>query len=301
MDVGAAPLRVLELLEHHHGCSFAEHEAVPLVVKRPTGPRRLVIAGGERGQQIEAGDSKGMDHAVGAAGQHHIGLATAHDLSSLANRLARSRTGREAVEVWPLGIEQASKMPGRHVGLLLDFCKRMERLQSLFRELGHVEHVAGDRRVHHPREGVEVLLPFAAAQVDAQPGWVCRKPLQQTRILHGLERRSRCEFCVPTAEPPARGVLPLVADVPVADLGRDLGREPRGVKHRCHADARSARHQVFPQRLHAQAQRRDAAYARDHHPAPAGHHRRPPPTTGVCRDHHSGRTSRFPASSRPMS
>ena len=301
MDVGAAPLRVLQFLQHHHGRPLAEHEAVAVVVKRPAGPSGFFVAGGEGREQVEPGDAEGMDHAVRAAGEHDVGLTPADNLGSLPDRLARSCAGCEAVEVGPLCIEQSREVAGGHVRLLLYLRERMKRLQSFFRELRHVEHVARDRRIHHAGEGVEVLLPFAAAQVDAQPRRIGGQAVRQAGILHRLERGPRREFRVTPAEPPTGRVLALVADVPVANLGRDLGRESRGVKHRRQAHARRPHHQVFPEWLHAQAKRRNAAHARDHHPAPAGHHRHPPLTTGVCRDHHSGRTRGLPASSRPTS
>ena len=225
MDVGTAPLCVFEFLQHHHGRPLAEHEAVALVVKRPAGPSGLVVAGGEGSEQVEPGDAEGMDHAVRAAGEHHVGLTAADDLGSLADRLTRSRTGREAVEVGPLRVEQSREVAGGHVRLLLHLRERVERLQSLFRELRHVEHVARDRGIHHAGEGVEVLLPFAAAQIDAQSRRIGGQTVQQAGILHCLQRRARREFRVATAESPAGGVLALVADVPIADLGGNLGRE----------------------------------------------------------------------------
>ena len=219
MDVSAAPLRVFEFLQHHHGRALAKHEAVAVVVERPAGPGGLVVAGGEGGEQVEPGDAKGMDHAVRAAGEHHVGLAAADDLGSLADRLARSRAGCEAVEVGTLRVEQSGEVAGGHVRLLLHLRERMERLQPLLRELRHVEHVSRDRRIHHAGEGVEVLLTLTAAEVDTQSRRIGGQAVRQACILHRLQRRAGREFRVPTAESPAGSFLSLVADVPVADLG----------------------------------------------------------------------------------
>ncbi len=83
----------------------------------------------------------------------------------LAGRGAR----REAVEVGSLRVEHRREVAGGHVRLLLHLGERVQRLEAEFRELRHVERVALDRRHHHPREGGEVLLPFAAAEIDAEP------------------------------------------------------------------------------------------------------------------------------------
>ena len=41
----------------------------------PRGPVRVVVARRQRGQQVEARDAQGVDHAVRAAGEHEVGVA----------------------------------------------------------------------------------------------------------------------------------------------------------------------------------------------------------------------------------
>ena len=94
-----------------------------------------------RGEQIEAGDAEGMDHGVGAAGEHDVGLAAADDFDRLADRLAAGGAGGQAVDVRPLGAEQSGQVAGRHVGLLLHLGDGMERFDALADEPGHVELV----------------------------------------------------------------------------------------------------------------------------------------------------------------
>ena len=45
IDVGAAPLGVLVLLEHNHTGALAQNEAVAVLVPRPRSRGRVVIAG----------------------------------------------------------------------------------------------------------------------------------------------------------------------------------------------------------------------------------------------------------------
>src|SRR5262249_32492414 len=48
VDLGAAPLRVLQLLEDHHPGAFAEHEAVTVHIPGAAGSGGIVVAGAER-------------------------------------------------------------------------------------------------------------------------------------------------------------------------------------------------------------------------------------------------------------
>ena len=143
VDLGAAGLGVLQRFEDHHAGPFAQHEAVAVAVEGPRGLGGLVVAGAQGGQQVEAGHAEGMDHGVRAAGEHHVGLAAADDLDRLADRLAAGGAGRQAVDVRPLGVEEAGQVAGRHVRLLLQLGDRVQRFQALLGELGQVER---DRR-----------------------------------------------------------------------------------------------------------------------------------------------------------
>ena len=83
---------------------------------------------------MEPADAKRMDHAVGAAGQHHIDFAGANHLGRLADRLAARGTRRDAVGVRPLGIEAGRQMRGRHVQFQFQFVVGAPQPQRLFGE-----------------------------------------------------------------------------------------------------------------------------------------------------------------------
>ena len=119
-------------------------------------------------QQIEAGDAEGMDHAVRAAGEHHVGVAAADDLGGLADGLAAGGAGRQAVGVRPLGVEHAGQVAGRHVGLLLQLDRRVQPFQAGLGEQRQVELAAGQALVIIRAKQSKILLAFAAAQVDAE-------------------------------------------------------------------------------------------------------------------------------------
>ena len=270
MDLCPAALGMLEFLEHHHRRSLAEDEAVTFIVERPARLRRVVVARRERGEEIEAGDAEGMDHAVGAPRQHHVGLATADKLDRFADCLARGGAGGEAVEVRAIGVEHRGEMPRRHVRLLLHLRQRMERFEADPRELGNVERAPLDRQRHHLREGVKILVHLAAADVHPHPGRVRLEPVGQAGVAHRLERRPGCKARVAAAVLPAFDRLAFVGDRPVADLGGDLRGETRRVEDRRPTDPRGSDLEIGPQILDADAQRRHAADPRDHDAPPVG-------------------------------
>ena len=101
----------------------------------------------------------------------------------------------------------------------------MERLEADPRELGDVEGAPLNRHGHHLREGVEILLPLATAEVDPHPRRVGFEAVGQAGVAHRLERRAGRKAGVAATVLPALDRLAFVGDRPVADLGRDLRGE----------------------------------------------------------------------------
>ena len=76
IDLGAARLGVLELLEHDDAGALAHDEAVAVLVIGARGALGLVVeAGRERAAGGEAGDREAADRRFRAAGDHHVGIA----------------------------------------------------------------------------------------------------------------------------------------------------------------------------------------------------------------------------------
>ena len=105
---------------------------------------------------------------------------------------------------------------------------------------------------------MEVLLPFAAAEINAETGRI-DLALFEPGVAHGLGGRADGKAGVPTVMLPGRRIFTDGRNVPVANFGRDLGGKATGVKQRRVADARRSGQQLRPGRLHIAAQGSDAA------------------------------------------
>ena len=122
---------------------------------------------------------------------------------------------------------------------------------------------------HHAGEAIEILLTFAAAQVDAKPGGVDAAD-RDARVVDGLawrrRRRSRCAGRdASTPRGPRRH-----RDVPIANLGRDFGGKVAGVEDRRRPDAGVACLTARSTLFHFGPQRGHPANAGDHN-ASGGH------------------------------
>ena len=87
-------LGMFELFQDEHAGPFAQHEAVAVVIEGTRGVSWGLRWRREGREQVETGDAERMDHAVCAAGEHHVGIAAADDLRRLADRLAARRRRR---------------------------------------------------------------------------------------------------------------------------------------------------------------------------------------------------------------
>ena len=184
VDGGSPGLGVLQLLQDEHAAALAEDEAVAVAVERPARPRGVVVAGRHRRQEDEPGEAERVDHAVGAAGEHHVGVAAADQLGRLADRLGAGGARRLAGRVRPPGAEDGRQVPDRSPGLLLGFAGRVEGPQPEAREPGRVDAALAGRAVDQVDEAVEVLLSLARAEVDPEAGAI-RRCVVEPRVRHG--------------------------------------------------------------------------------------------------------------------
>ena len=93
VDARAARLGVLELLEHQHARALAQHEAVAVDVPGAAGRRGIVVARGQRARRAEAADAERADRRLGAAGDHHVGIAVFDQARGLADAVIGRRAG----------------------------------------------------------------------------------------------------------------------------------------------------------------------------------------------------------------
>ena len=123
----------------HHPRPFAEDEAVAVAVERPAGAGGLVVAGRERGEEVEAGHAEGVDHAVGAAREHDVGVP--RRMISVASPIA-CELAAQAVRQLAFG-PRAPKIPARwpagRARLLLGLVDRVQFLQTPAGEAGGVD------------------------------------------------------------------------------------------------------------------------------------------------------------------
>ena len=106
VDGGSARPRALELLEHHDARPLAHDEPGPCRVERPGRPRRILVLGDETAHRAEAGKEQRMDARLRTAGQHRVGVAAPHELSSLADGVRAGSAGRDDRVVRPTDTER---------------------------------------------------------------------------------------------------------------------------------------------------------------------------------------------------
>ena len=106
VDLGAARLGVLELFEHQRAGALSHHEAVAVLVIRTRGARRIVVEfGRQRPQRREAGERQPVDRRLGAARDHHVGVAKRDHAAGVADRMRAGRAGGDHRMIRPLQAE----------------------------------------------------------------------------------------------------------------------------------------------------------------------------------------------------
>ncbi len=221
----------LVVFEDDDGGAFAEDEAVAVEIERARCFLRHGVVFGEGREQVEAGDAEGVDHAVGAAGEHDVGLAAADDFGRFADGLAAGGTGGEAVEVRAFGAEVRGDVRDRHVRFLFELELRVESLEAFLDERGQIELAVFERGDHHVAEVVEILLAFAGAEVDAEAIGV--DGAEDAGIVRRPAGRRRWRtWCGGHAFPKRLRVFAIVGDRPIVDFGRDARGEVAGVEER---------------------------------------------------------------------
>ena len=116
VDVGAAGLGVLELLEHQAAGALADHEAVAAGVERPRGVRGIVVARAESAGGGEAGHADRADGRLAAAGEHHVGVAAADDAGGVADGVRAGGAGGAGGAQRTLGAQLERHVRRAHVG-----------------------------------------------------------------------------------------------------------------------------------------------------------------------------------------
>ena len=102
-------------------------------------------------------------------------------------------------------------MAGRHARLLLGLARRVEHLEPEAREECLVDLARAGRAMDEVDEGREVLLPFARAEVNAEPLGSTVRCAGQPGVLHRHRRGGQGELRGPAMVAPALGVGAIIS------------------------------------------------------------------------------------------
>src|SRR3990172_3762984 len=88
INMCAPPQGALESLHQNPSRPFGDHKAVPIKIKRPARPLRLIVAGRERPERAKAGEAKRRDGRLAPSGQDGIGQTLAQRLEGFADGMS---------------------------------------------------------------------------------------------------------------------------------------------------------------------------------------------------------------------
>jgi hypothetical protein len=106
---------VLERLEDHDARPLAHHEAVAVLVERPAGLLRLVVARRERTHRGKSTDAHRRNRRFRSAGNHHFRIAAADDFVRFADGMSRRRACRARRKVRAARVESNRDLARRQV------------------------------------------------------------------------------------------------------------------------------------------------------------------------------------------
>ena len=252
IDAGAAPLRVLQLLQHDDSGPFGEHESVTVDIERPARLLRRVAAKGERPHVLEACQSHRRERGLAAARQHHIGIAVLDGSQRAADRIGGAGAGGRCGDVDSLGPEHRRDVSASRVQQQL----RDEEGGDLVDPLRVEPLVLG-------LELVETAYPRAdrhAAAVGVFLGEL------EPRVGHRIDCRSDGELRESVDPPEFLGVADVLPLCIPRHLAAKLDPIAGHIEQRDRSHAAVATHEAIPESADLSAQRRDDTQPRHHRP-----------------------------------
>ncbi|MNS72848.1 hypothetical protein D3C72_1062680 [compost metagenome] len=193
IDLGAACLGRLILLEHHHAGTLAQHEAVAVLVPRTRGCGRIVVAGGQRAGCGKAANAQRRNRRLGAAGQHRVGIAGLDQAGGQADAVQAGRAGRHGREVRALQAVIDRQMARDHVD---DRARNEERRNPARAAIGQLHlrsfdhRQAADAGANQHADALGVLLGHFQAAILQRLG--TRRDTEMDKRIHtgGFLRRN---------------------------------------------------------------------------------------------------------------
>ena len=240
IDLGAARLGMLELLEHDDAGTFAHHEAVAVLVIGARGLLGIIVElGGQRLARDEAADADAADRRFGTARHHDVGIIERDEARRVADGMRAGRTGGDHSVVGTLEAELDRHEARGQVDQRAGNEERADAARALLvHQRGGVGNVAQatDAGAH---ENAGAVLLVLGLQLDAG-------------ILHRLlgGRHGIDDEVVVAADflgiHPLLGIEGAVAAVAARDFAGDLAGQVGCIEARDLAAARLAREKPAP-------------------------------------------------------
>ena len=264
VDGGAAVLGVLEFLEHDASGAFAHHKAVAIAVVGARGLLGPVVEAGRQGAAgAKSGQRKAIDRRLGAAGDHHVGVAEGDQPSRVADRVRAGRAGGDDSVVGTLEMVSDRDLPAHQIDETAGNEKRRDAARPFLMQ-GHGGVVdapksADSRADQYP--GLDLLLvglrgPFGVAQRLRRGAHAVNDEVVNPALLLELH--------------PVVGVEG-VGSVSARHLRGDLAGQVRDVEVLDPAGPRLAGQKPAPRRLDAASDRAHHAKTGDDDPPHALH------------------------------
>ena len=248
VDARAASAGVLVLLQHQDAGAVAEHEAVAPGVPRARGALGFVVAGGHGLHRAEAAHRGRRGAALGATGDHHVGIAVLDHAHGHADGVVGGGAGRHRREIGALEAADDAQLARQHVDDGAGHVERRDLARPALQELGRLlldAEDAANARTDDRSDAVGIGLGDFQARI-VQGHERGRQSVVDER-LHLLRVLGRHEG----------------GGIEIADLPGDAGGEAGGVEMGDRTDAGTAVDHTLPGAGQVVAQRRDRAHAGD--------------------------------------
>lgn len=237
---------VFVLFQHQHAGAVTQHEPVALLVPRTRCSGGVVVARGHRLHGAEPAHRTWGRTALGATGQHHVGIAVLDHAHRSADRMVGGGAGRHGRERRALQAFDQAHLARQHVD---DGAGHIERRNLARAALMQFDGLLFDAEQPADTGAQNGAHAFGIAFVDLQPGIVQRHERGADTVvderIHLLDVLGGHKL----------------GGIEILDLARDPGGELRGIDLPDRANARATVDDPIPTGGQIIAQRRHHAHA----------------------------------------
>ena len=101
-DARLTALGPFQLFQNQHARAFPYNESIAILVPGAASPPRRIVAGRKRPHGAKSADPHGGDTRLGAAADHHIGVAVLNESKRIANSMRAGSASRGYRRIRPL-------------------------------------------------------------------------------------------------------------------------------------------------------------------------------------------------------